>query len=61
MITFEEYLLSTKLNNDPALCEILESIAKGCIEIHEKVQRVSIDDYSGSTGEINIQGEEVQK
>ena len=61
MITFEEYLLSTKLNNEPALCEILESFAKGCIEIHEKVQRVSIDDYSGSTGEINIQGEEVQK
>ena len=37
------------------------AIAKGALLVQEKVDRLSIDGHSGSTGDINVQGEVVQK
>ncbi|MCH2522001.1 MAG: fructose-1,6-bisphosphatase [Dehalococcoidia bacterium] len=36
-------------------------MANGAVLVQEKVDRLSIDGHSGSTGDINIQGEVVQK
>ena len=37
------------------------AIANGALLVQEKVDRLSIDGHSGSTGDINVQGEVVQK
>jgi len=39
----------------------LLAIANGALLVQEKVDRLSIDGHSGSTGDINVQGEVVQK
>ena len=59
IIFLQEYLESLEINNH--LKSTLAAIANGAVLVQEKVDRLSIDGHSGSTGDINIQGEVVQK
>ena len=59
--TLKEYLGQNNTNINESLKSVIMSIAHGAIIVQNKVSRISLDDISGSTGEINVQGEEVQK
>ena len=59
--TLKEYLVQNNTNINESLKSVIMSIAHGAIIVQNKVSRISLDDISGSTGEINVQGEEVQK
>ena len=59
IIFLQEYLESLEINNH--LKTTLAAIANGAVLVQEKVDRLSIDGHSGSTGDTNVQGEVVQK
>ena len=59
IIFLQEYLESLEINNH--LKSTLAAIANGAVLVQEKVDRLSIDGHSGSTGNTNVQGEVVQK
>mgnify|MGYP000996091174 CR=1 FL=1 len=59
--TLKEYLGQNNTNIDESLKSVIMSIAQGAIIVQNKVSRISLDDISGSTGEINVQGEQVEK
>jgi len=60
-INFKEYLGLTNVKIDDSLKSIFTAIAQGAIAVQNKVLRISIDGIAGATGDINVQGEEVQK
>jgi len=59
IIFLREYLESIDIDNH--LKSTLYAIANGAILVQEKVDRLSIDGHTGATGDINVQGEVVQK
>ena len=60
-INLKEYLGLTNIKTDDSLKSIFIAIAQGAIAVQNKVLRISIDGMAGATGDINVQGEEVQK
>lgn len=54
-------VLSQRAGESPTLTAVIEAIGSATAIISEDVRRAALADVLGATGEINVQGEQVQK
>ena len=61
--TLSDFMLTTWQNTEEykGLEAVISSIARGASQLGEKVQAAALADALGTTGEINVQGEIVQR
>ncbi len=60
-ITNLETYLNSTIAIEPELSKVFMAIASGALTVQKQVDRLTIDGHFGSTGQTNVQGEEVQK
>ena len=61
--TLQEFVNSDSLNqvDGDGLGAVIMAIADGSIQVQRQVQQAALEDALGTTGEINVQGEIVQR
>ena len=61
--SLQEYVVSEWRNgvDDDGLGAVIMAIADGSIQVQQQVQQAALGDVLGATGEINVQGEIVQR